>query len=292
MTFRGWSRLAVVSLVACQRAPAQPDSSCAAVDEALEPVPEGQAASTMAAYACMAWVGCTCDVLGAQPVPSCRHGLNMSYEYLQSEADAHGLEYDGHCLAQHVADLAAIGCDDMPAMEDWSVTGPGRCAIWHGTKGLDDDCVSLGHGISDCAQGLACWAGRCADPCAAESVGERCGKVFDFACAANAVCVSDECVDRSPPAEIGASCESGECVPGAFCRQLCPAEECTYECIEARDDGVLCNLDAECKSGFCAEGACATGPVTGEPCVAERCFEGRECVDGICGDPEGVICRS
>ena len=282
--------------IACQRAPADDDgtatgSSCAAPDEDLEPVPEGQAASTMAAYACMAWVGCACDELGASPVPSCRHRWNMTYEHLKGEADALALDYDGRCLAQHVADLAAIGCDDMPAAQDWSVTGPGRCAIWHGTKGLDEACVALEQGLSDCAQGLACWEGRCADPCGVETAGERCGKVFDFACAPSAVCVSEECVERSPPAEIGESCENADCVPGAFCRQLCPDEACTYTCIEGRDDGVACNRDAECKSGFCGGGVCGVGPVTGEPCVAERCFEGRACVDGICGDPEGVVCH-
>jgi hypothetical protein len=244
----------------------------------------------MAAYACMAWVGCACDDRTHDSVPSCRHGWNMTYEVLAEDAATAGLVYDGRCLAQHVADLAAIGCEDQPEMDAWSVTGPGRCNVWHGTKLVDERCTPLRDGLSDCAQGLACWNDRCADPCAAARVGARCGGVFGLACPADAICTLGSCVAATPPAAIGESCGITGCVEGAWCRELCPDETCTATCIEGRDDGVPCTIDVECESGFCSEGQCAPGPGTGEPCVAERCLAGRECVAGICGDPEAAIC--
>lgn len=271
-----------------------PMGSCPAPDPTLAPVPEGQAASTQAAYACMAAVACLCDVRSHDTVPSCRHGLNMSFERIQADAQAMGLSYDGACLAQHVADLAAIGCAVDPATSPsgapWSVIGPGRCGVYHGTGSVGDACTAIAGGLSDCAQGLACWSGRCTDPCPTSTPGERCQGVFGFACPPGTVCESDDCVAPQPPAQIGEDCDGIGCIEGAWCSELCGFEVCESTCVAQTIDGAPCEQDRQCTSGFCGGGACTTGPVTGEACVADRCFAGRECVDGICGEPEAAIC--
>jgi hypothetical protein len=265
---------------------------CPAVDPELGWVAESSAPSTQAAEACFKWVDCECDERSHETVPSCRHEENMGFELDAAEAAAAGLVYDGACLALQVADLETLGCGFAGPDDLLSVVGPGRCGIFHGDRGPGESCTPVSGGVSDCAQGLACWGGRCVDPCAVTTSGERCAGPFNFACAPGEVCRSGRCSEPDPalePSWVGEPCTNG-CAPGLYCQITeCGFEECLGECWILRPDGLGCEQDFMCDSGFCLDGTCARGPVTGEPCTT-RCFGGRECVDGVCGPPEGDIC--
>jgi len=259
------------------------------VDPEGPEVHEAEMASTMAAVFCMAVVDCGCKDRSHDTVPSCRHSENIGWEDVRTRALEIGLVYDGACLRQQVEAIEAVGCE-LEAGDDFgSILGVGICAAYHGDRALGEECTDVGGGISDCAQGLACWNEECVDPCAASEHGGR-GRPFGFACApVQRRKPAGLCAD---PAQLGEECDSIGCVDGLFCDpELLQGDCCGLGmCGPLVSEGDSCLIDEGCDTAMCEGEVCVEGPVTGEPCLNDRCLGNIECIDGICGPPEPAIC--
>ena len=255
--------------------------NCPPVRPDAAAISEAEMASSMAAILCIAQVECDCPVRSHQGVPSCRHSANMVFERMRTAAQARGLTYDGLCLGQLEAAVEALGCDVVdPDGAFAEVLGAGRCGVYHGERGVGESCVSLSNVASDCAQGLACWGGVCAQPCGAKH-GTR-SNPYGYACPDAERMTHDGRCER--PAAIGETCGPIGCVPGAYCPRCC-----ITECRPVPAAGEPCEGDPACPGGFCEAGMCVAAPGEGEPCSSNGCGPGLHCELGVC-TPVPSIC--
>lgn len=207
---------------------------------------------------------------------------------------------EGRCLAACTA--------ECPAGQRCVSIGPGRfCAA----PPLPED-AACDPG-DDCADGLACVAGRCLPDCAAGCpalsgcLGARCHPrcADDLDCRPGRVCdrlAGGLCVDpgaggTGSTCASAADCADGLCLDGRCrgrCVAACPAGQACLGlgperwCVPAGAGAVgdRCGRHADCGSGLCLGRRCAGPCDDGVPCPAGTAcrdrFGGRWCV-GVCG---------
>jgi hypothetical protein len=252
--------------------PSRPDAPAVSV---------AQVASSMAAIFCIAQVDCDCEGRSHDTTQSCRHSLNMEYEYVQEVAQTWGLTYDGACLGQLEAAVEALGCAVVEATDETfaDILGLGHCAVYHGEREVGEACTPLGNVASHCAKGLACWNDVCVDPCGAESHGGR-SNPYGFACPqGQAMAPGRNCAE---PAEIGEPCGPVGCEPRAYCAQVCTGDVCGRQCMPTVGLGDPCELDRACGDNVCESGRCVQGPAEGTHCLDGRCGHRLRCEAGTC----------
>ncbi len=224
--------------------------------------------------------GCGGDV---QP-QGCGDELSERWSARMRNATRMNLTYDAECFEGL-----------SPIIEDYRCYWPGGtnplcvdfCAVYHGDKLLGEECESFDTLVSDCAQGLMCHQGACAEPCPALSgrqLGEQCGnegEAYDD-CAQGLSCdwQIGRCVTLP---EVGELCNGGSdsCGPGLVCSWQ------TGLCAAAATSGQSCQ-DTECDDGLYCDWREGTGG-KGEQICVPFVSEGQSCDNAQCG--EGLRCN-
>jgi hypothetical protein len=140
-----------------------------------EEVSEAVAAYTVAQVLCQARADCGC--LGGKSVEACSDLEQANWSIFQTEAQSHGLTYDGACLADKLDVIRDQGCgaENLCALID--------CRTYYGQLPVDAECgescpnyldmASPCDAASDCGQGLVCveYSGTSCVPLPASSDG-------------------------------------------------------------------------------------------------------------------------
>jgi len=236
----------------------------------------------------------------------CEETLGLTWDARLEAGESRGLTLDAVCLDSTLARMQAQECR-WPA----SSLGPvceTFCAVYHGELQLGDACTAYDIQVSDCAQGLACSEGRCAEPCAALGgalTGESCrnpefGDQFEE-CVQGLQCdwESQVCVTL---ADVGQSCNTQNCMPGLWCDwnsdvcragaaegASCDQAECAEQlycdwsndfpvCRNYAGSGASCQ-NAQCDTGLVCSNAqvCTEPPGPGQVCASGQCASGALC---------------
>ena len=168
--------------------------------------------------------------------------------------------------------------------------------------------------VKECPEGCECENGECVngDPCAGVECPE-CHECQEGECVdlcGDQFCVEGACVNcrDDNDCEFGFICENGDCIPG--CRgdddcqpwEECINGECQDRCPDAKE--VWNGEECICDNGFievnnvCQPQCPPRPPVEGggdcdstgnNPCHGVTCIPPRECIDGACVCPAGMI---
>lgn len=182
-------------------------------------------------------------------------------EYLRASieaAEAAGLIFDPDSFA-----AGNHTCSEVAEFGSVLQCGPDS-QIYHGHQSEGAPCESVGHRMSDCAQGLVCGADRvCHQPCDIPHVAPEngfCGPVrgmWFVTCGPGLVCDDDN-----------ETCQ--------------PAPAVDEECLSPT---TICATEAWCESG-----TCAVDLPGGSACNDHSQCQSDECRDGICYEPTSAVC--
>jgi hypothetical protein len=262
-----------------------------------QPIPEDELPEAAAAVLCELFVQCSCD--DSEGELACVEDRRATTNEQQLAAQDAGLLYDDQCAGDLLALSESSGCAPQFQLDCDTF-----CSVYHGEQGVGDPCtipVADQPTWSDCAQGLWCIVGTCADPCGSNQVGLGLGEMCrDEEGQSLGACDSQQglwCDFQSRTCMalpgVGEPCFGGEvCGPGAVCdwsgnEAVCVpvpklGEACTYVC----DAGLYCNgIDG-------GEGTCAALPGEGQTCAGgSLCAADHVCnTDNLCEPLPGWIC--
>ncbi len=152
-------------------------------------------------------------------------------------------------------------------------------------------------------------SGRCAQP---HPDGESCQENGHSTCASGYCDLNTLTCQPSPRRPRGEACSSKEeCAEGLSCSTgnvrrcyrpcdqgsptPCPHDQvCSYrsgsieECLPKQADGLACEDDEECESGYCnPNDRCAQEPDIGDACVSGECLPYGYCQRGVCQSRKG-----
>lgn len=265
-------------------------------------VSEDDAPAEQAKTECRLLFDCGCEP-GYATEGECVETRTPEYEQQWAAGRASGLTWDGSCLGTALDALDELGCqapevqppgEENPDFEQDECERP--CLPYHGDVELGAPCTPVSNdGFSNCAQGLFCFDGVCADPCAlfdaSLAEGEACRSGFEVLgnCAEELVCDaggSDTCIALPGP---GQPCPQGACAEGSWCQQIVT----DTMCVALLANGGECNADEECISAYCQSDVCADVPEEGQPCT-DRCTGALFCDAGTCsaGAAAGESCEA
>ncbi len=207
--------------------------------------------------------------------------------YYDDNRDEPAIFLDEQCVEILAERFERTPCGELPIP-----TCEEQCSLFYGTRHKGEACAD--QEIELCGRGLACIAGECRDPCDTAGpalVGQAC---LESACDDGLICRIDYDPDTGEPSgvcvalpAIGAMCDSGECVPEAWCDTSGPMPVCR----PLGQHGEACSGHTQCASSYCPAGRCVRAPGEGEACGANsRCDDGLRCDDegevGVCrGSP-------
>jgi hypothetical protein len=132
---------------------------------------------------------------------------------------------------------------------------------------------------SDCSENAVCASGYCGpfDVCAGE-------QPLGAACQYNIDCNSGSC-DFMTLVCVVAKANGEKCGFNREClSQYCDTDK---NCADKKDTTINCNIDEECKSGWCDANGCADKQADGSECTVDiGCLNGA-CLMGKCAPPNG-----
>jgi len=260
-----------------------------------DPAPVGPPAAELRAMIddhCESVAACACAAGVVEQ--GCADELTARWDERRAMAERMGLSYDAECFAALTAEVEEYACFWPGGASPLCAS---YCAVFHGEEEVGDACEGDAQ-ASDCAQGLTCSEGTCADPCmvlSGRGQGEACaqpdfGLEFDD-CAQGLTC-SWETGTCQPQATEGQSCRGTTCAPGLVCDWQ------TDTCQLASVEGQAC-FDRPCaEDHYCEwvdEGSqvCRAYATEGQSCFDRPCAEDLWCSDGdVCRPPpsEGEPC--
>jgi hypothetical protein len=242
----------------------------------------------LVAQQCATVIACSCP-FGINDVQQCVDGASGSVEQLANAAEAAGLEYDADCAARQVAFYEELGCklQDDTLLQDFELAAEATCALscqlYHGYVGPGEECQSIDSRASNCAAGLQCNGGFCADTCNNWRLAEG-ATCYDPVNPVTGLCVTgthcdlDETFRCIPTPQRGQPCPDNVCLEGDFCNNFGAAGA---TCDAINEVGQPCLEAAACSTGYCINGSCAPYPNIGEPCSGE-CRDDLYCQAGVC----------
>ncbi len=240
-----------------------------------------------------------CACAGELVEEGCADDLDARWEERRVMAQNSGLTYDAECFAALTTQIQDYDCywpgGTSPLCESF-------CAVFHGDKAVGESCGAYDNQASDCAQGLVCSEGACAEPCAVlvgRGHNERCaqpefGQVFDD-CAEGLFCSWDTGICLTL-AQQGESCRTKACAPGLDCSWQ------TDTCEIAATEGESCNNRPCAQGHYCewvedggieGQQVCRAYAQSGESCQGRPCDDELWCGDGdrcIAAPGEGQPC--
>lgn len=234
-------------------------------------IPVEDAAATMVAARCAAYLACDCmaglegETWASQA--ECEAALLPALQEQVELGQSMGLQYAPECAAAYVAYYSA-GCSAPTAALIEEVAAALQCALFTGDGELGTPCEDppwLLPSAEPCTPGLACVAGQCDDPHKAE------GAACNGAGQPRQDCEPPLYCDgtTTPPTcrarlAIGESCANvGQCAPGGWCNgdEICEASlEPGAQCLDARE----CSFGVCGPEGVCIQPAQACGPIVFE----------------------------
>ncbi len=270
-----------------------------------EPSATEMAVASLATTQCSFIDSCACDNEVAQgDVESCEDAMTLKWQDRLDVGLSRELTLDMACLDSTLARMQAQECR-------WPVSSIGHvcesfCAVYHGDLPLGSACTAHDAQVSDCAQGLACVGGSCAEPCnvlTGLQIGDTCrneefGQPFDD-CASGLSCDWDTAACFQA-ARVGESCQNTQCADELFCDWQ------SDQCRAPATEGQTCNEFPCADPLFCDWDAnvCRSRAKIGESCLGVPCEEdsscgpadlciarpgiGESCQSGPCA--EGVLC--
>lgn len=255
---------------------------------------------------------CSCDA--GNVAATCSDDLTDRWNTRVREGEERGLTFDSECFATLSADVENTACEWINNSEQLCTR---YCAVYYGVLQAGDACSSFDSLVSNCAQGLTCSDGVCAEPCAALS-----GRTEGEPCATQDVGRYDDCAiglscDNQTGVCTALSVEGDLCSGGNDCGLDLVCDQDSQRCVAAPGEGERCDF------GVCADGLdcawqsddqryCQARALEGEPCTERRCSEelicnqastcqvrpsaGSPCVYGECAlgatcDFETDLCR-
>jgi hypothetical protein len=235
-------------------------------------IPVDDAAATMAAARCAAFLACDCDAgLEGETWESqadCEAFLVPLLEDQVELGQGMGLQYEPECAAAYVAYYSTPGCTPpTPAIVEESAAAL-QCALFTGDGALGAPCEEppgFLPGADACMPGLACIAGQCDDPHKADGAACNGAGQPRQDCEPPLYCDGTTTPPTCRPRlAIGESCENvGQCAADAWCS---PDEICTVgidpggQCHDARS----CELGVCGPQGTCIQPAQVCGPIVFE----------------------------
>lgn len=278
-------------------------------------IPVEDAAATMAAARCAAYIACDCDA-GLEgstwaTQAECEAAILPSLQEQVELGQSMGLTYEPDCAAAYVAYYSAPGCTAPTGAVIEEIAAAVQCQLFTGDDPLGTPCTDppwLLPSAETCASGLACIAGQCDDPRKGE------GDACNGAGRPRQDCEPPLYCDgtTTPPTcrarlAIGESCENvGQCAPGGWCNsdEICEASlPPGAQCLDAREcDLGVCGPDDVCIQPaqvcgpivFEEQDACEAANVAADVFIEDNsaCEDAGDCValDGLCVD--GATCGS
>ena len=254
------------------------------------PTPEG-----LVNQQCSLAVNCSCEGGNQfESVEQCTNSVLPSYDNEKEAAEQAGLEYDEDCATRQFEFMDEIGCGYFTDELLSELTCALNCSLYHGYVGPGEACVQYGSRSTDCAQGLECVGGVCADNCNNWRLAEG-ATCYDAADQPTGTCVTGTFCDIGDTNKCvalpgqGDPCPAGACEEDLWCNNYDEPEPFCDVMVGINRE---CPTDAACESGYCIGGTCAPLPNSGEPCSGE-CAGDLFCSSGTCSikQQEGQACQ-
>lgn len=250
-----------------------------------------------------------CDCAGVVGTEACVEADTAAWEARVAAGEERGLTRDAACMNDNLAALEDAACRwPSVALVDGQHLCSTFCALYFGERQAGEACEAYDALVSDCAQGLLCDAGVCADPCGVLTglpIGQTCGTEMVGAyeeCTEGSFCDWTSSACRAT-ASLGDDCSNVACDDTLWCNWE------TNRCATVAGLGESCATDGRCQDDLYCDYAsgtptCQTLRLEGESCASVPCAEGLSCNGVVClapapaGQPcagglcaEGALCN-
>lgn len=265
---------------------------------------------------CEKLFSCDCSSFEAEnefpDLETCLNTVGARWIRDQTDVEVLGLEFSERCYTFGWMDsvsldrlcLSETALDNLKGDQDGFVEHYcGECPYGFGNVPAGEPCEGSWD-KTNCAEGLYCKDGLCADPCVVANLGEPCP--WDTSCQEFLNCTDGVCTAGISEGDFCIIHAQGvylNCAEGLLCRPLNlvdPNVDWTCQATSPYPSkGMPCGPEGQCEWDeepiICIDNLCQPKRQEGEPCALEKdCAEYHSCQEGIChtfpkeGEPCGV----